>query len=726
MSFLFHQPVQRFFLQVLTIVLLVVVSAVSQAAQVTLAWDPNDPAPDGYRVFLRQADGNYDYALPVWPQAGDNPQSTTCTIGNLAVDTQYYLVVRAYSGEDVSGDSNEVGCLIESQAPVTYTLSATNGAHGSISPGTVVVDAGTGQTFSITPDPYYHVADVLVDGQSVGPVSSYTFSQVSADHSITAAFAADSFTITAAAGNHGSISPTGGVSVDYGASPTFTISPDAGYHVTDVLVDGQSVGAVSSYTFSQVSADHNITAAFAADTFVISAAAGAGGAIEPSGRITVAGGADQSFAVTVDTGYVIADLSVDGVSMGALNSYTFSNVAGDHDIAVAFIHLNQPPTADAGPDQVVDEAQVVTLSGLSSGDPDDGIALFQWRQIQGDPVVLASPDQETTTFTSPDVDMNGQALVFELTVTDTEGAAAMDTCIVNVTWVNAAPTAGAGVDQSVSEGAMVTLDATASTDPDDGVRSYAWLQVQGPQVVLSDPQSALPHFTAPDVGLEGASLIFQLTVADAGGLQDTDTCTVAVTWNNIEPMADAGLDQEVVAGAEVALDGSGSVDPDGAGLTYQWRQTDGPPVILSDATAVRPLFAVPSDGYDGTLLVFQLTVTDDGGLQGVDTCQVAVQAASNVDTAPPVLTILDPAQDYIEVSTNKISISGTAADNTAVSQVVWLNDRGQSGTATGTETWTINRLGLHRGTNAYTITAYDAAGNSQSKTVTIQFNASGK
>jgi hypothetical protein len=121
-----------------------------------------------------------------------------------------------------------------------------------------------------------------------------------------------------------------------------------------------------------------------------------------------------------------------------------------------------------------------------------------------------------------------------------------------------------------------------------------------------------------------------------------------------------------------------------------------------------------------------LTVTDDGGLQGVDTCQVAVQAASNVDTEPPVFTILDPAQDYVEVSTNKIDISGTATDNTAVSQVVWANDRGQSGTATGLESWRMDRLGLHRGTNTYTIIAYDAAGNSQSQTITIQFNANGK
>ncbi len=651
MSVMSHQVVRRLAPQVLAIVFIILISAVSQAAQVTLAWDPNDPAPDGYRVFLHKAGETYDYAAPAWPLAGDNPQSTTCTINSLDADTEYYFVVRAYMGDDVSGDSNEIIYRTEVQTPATYILSASAGTHGSISPATAAVDAGGSQTFTVTPDPGYHVADVLVDGRTVGALSSYTFSQVGADHTISAVFAIDTFTISGVAGEHGSISPAT-AAVDVGGSQTFTITPDPNYHVVDILVDGQSVGAVQSYTFSNVEADHVITA--------------------------------------------------------------------------TFNRTNLPPVADAGPDQVVDEAQTVTLSGLNSNDPDDGIVQFQWRQIQGDPVVLSSPELETTSFTTPDVDMAGQSLVFELTVTDSKGATAKDTCIVNVTWVNEAPVAGAGADQSVSEGSEVYLNATGSTDADDGIGSYSWLQVQGPQVILSNPGSATPHFTAPDVGDQGATLIFELTVADAGGLQDTAICTVTVTWNNIEPAADAGPDQQVTAGAEVTLDGSRSVDPDGGSLMYQWRQTDGPPVFLSDATAESPVFAVPLEGFADTLLVFQLTVTDDGGLQGVDTCQVAVQAASNVDLEPPVLTILDPAQDYIEVNTNKINIAGAAADNTAISQVAWVNDRGQSGTAAGTESWYIAQLHIHRGTNTCTITAYDAAGNSQSKTITIQWNSPGK
>src|SRR5439155_8737895 len=78
-------------------------------------------------------------------------------------------------------------------------------------------------------------------------------------------------TITATAGAHGSISPSGAVTVPYGANQSFTISPDPGNQVADVLVDGSSVGAVTNYTFNNVTADHTIAASFALIPAVIGA-----------------------------------------------------------------------------------------------------------------------------------------------------------------------------------------------------------------------------------------------------------------------------------------------------------------------------------------------------------------------------------------------------------------------------------------------------------------------
>jgi hypothetical protein len=295
--------------------------------------------------------------------------------------------------------------------------------------------------------------------------------------------------------------------------------------------------------------------------------------------------------------------------------------------------VNLPPSSDAGPDQVADEGATVTLDGSNSTDPDDGIASYSWAQTGGSPVTLSSTTVFRPTFTAPDVGTGGESLTFQLTVTDSGGLQSTDTCIVNVSWVNLPPTADAGSDQTVDEGVTVTLDGSNSTDPDDGIASYQWKQLAGSQVTLSNPSVAAPTFTAPDVGMSGVSLTFQLTVTDTGGLKSTATSIVNVGWVNAAPWADAGPDLSVEEGATVTLDGSHSTDPDDGIESYLWSQTAGPPVTLSDASAVQPTFVAPIVDLSGTSLTFQLTARDTGGLQASD--QVSVIVSDNGITGFP-------------------------------------------------------------------------------------------
>lgn len=162
----------------------------------------------------------------------------------------------------------------------------------------------------------------------------------------------DTYTITATAGANGTISPNGSVTVTEGTDQTFTITPNNGYHIEDVLVDGVSVGAVRSYTFTNVQANHTITATFERNSlppvhyYTITATAGEGGAIAPDGTVRVAQGADRTFTISAAEGYVIADVLVDGESIGAVDSYTFENVRQNHTIEARF----QPVSDVADPD----------------------------------------------------------------------------------------------------------------------------------------------------------------------------------------------------------------------------------------------------------------------------------------------------------------------------------------------------------------------------------------
>src|SRR5207249_2738704 len=248
-------------------------------------------------------------------------------------------------------------------AITTHAVTASAGANGAISPsGAVSVSDGDNPSFTITPDAHYHVADLTVDGVSVGAVTSYSFSNVTADHTIAATFAITTHTVIASAGANGSISPSGAVSVNDGDNPSFTITPDAHYHVADVLVDGVSVGAVTSHSFSNVTADHTIAATFAITTHTVTASAGANGAISPSGAVSVSDGDNQTFTITPDAHYHVADVTVDGVSVGAVTSYTFSNVIADHTIAASFAITTHTVTASAGANGAISPSGTVSVN----------------------------------------------------------------------------------------------------------------------------------------------------------------------------------------------------------------------------------------------------------------------------------------------------------------------------------------------------------------------------
>ena len=126
----------------------------------------------------------------------------------------------------------------------------------------------------------------------------------------------------------------------------------------------------------------------------------------------------------------------DGLEVGLVTLPTDGEIIIGNSGSTNEIHLevesNQPPTADAGPDQTVREKNLATLDGSNSSDVDDGIASYQWTQTGGTSVVLSNASAVQPTFVTPEVGTDGEALTFQLTVTDNGGLESTDTCIVNV------------------------------------------------------------------------------------------------------------------------------------------------------------------------------------------------------------------------------------------------------------------------------------------------------
>lgn len=108
----------------------------AQAESVTLAWDANNPSPDGYRIYQRADGGLYDYTQPVntEPITG-----TTYTVDGLAAGVSYFFVVRAFVGANESGDSNEVEYTVKAP-PCLNLLTPTGDNITEIQAGTFLIE----------------------------------------------------------------------------------------------------------------------------------------------------------------------------------------------------------------------------------------------------------------------------------------------------------------------------------------------------------------------------------------------------------------------------------------------------------------------------------------------------------------------------------------------------------------------------------------------------------
>jgi hypothetical protein len=213
------------------------------------------------------------------------------------------------------------------------------------------------------------------------------------------------------------------------------------------------------------------------------------------------------------------------------------------------INANQPPTANAGANQsIVSPASTVTLTG-SGSDADGTVTSYAWAQTGGTAgiaAVISSPGTASTGITG----LTGVGTyIFQLTVTDNQGATGAATVTITVNGVNQPPKANAGANQSIATPiSSVTLTGSGA-DVDGTIAAYAWVQTGGPAAMISTPANASTTVT----GLTAAGVYsFQLTVTDNSGATGVAGMTVTLA-NNIIPPGITSNKPQTISGSTVSL-----------------------------------------------------------------------------------------------------------------------------------------------------------------------------
>ena len=377
-------------------------------------------------------------------------------------------------------------------------------------------------------------------------------------------------------------------------------------------------------------------------------------------------------------------------------------VASDPDM-VTITTINSPPVAHAGPDQTVFVIQTVLLDGTNSSDVDDDGLTFLWSFVtipSGSTATLSDETLSTSNFT---VDLPGTYEI-QLLVNDGTENSVPDTVVINTQ--NSKPVANAGSDQTVPIGNTVQLDGSNSNDVDGDPLTFLWALIAmpaGSTTTLSNLTTVQTTFVADLPGI----YVVQLMVND--GTEDSDPATVTITTGNTPPIAEAGPDQTVPVQALITLNGSGSHDPDGDGLTFQWTLTNQP--TRSTIALLNPTFAQPTFIPDlSGIYVVQLIVSD--GLNSSQPATVAITAQATPPPALPGLIINSPA-DGIVVGVSPITVSGFVSDPTATVMV-----NGVSASVTG-GVFLADGIALQEGSNTITVSGTDGQGNNNSVSVMV-------
>ena len=534
--------------------------------------------------------------------------------------TAYYLAKDQSSavvdaGTDVGfafqGSAPDIGAYewnnVTPSPAVEYTISASvTGGNGSISPsGNVSVEQDKNKTFTITANEGYQIKDVLVDGSSVGKLATYTFTSVTANHTISASFVATApitqpvtaITISGPAtiitdggsaqleatvdpGDATNKSVTWSIQgADLGASVSatglLTASGQDGGNGT-VTVRATAQDGSGKFDEQQVSISNQSTPPPSATEYTIEAIAGSNGTISPIGTVQVTEGGEQSFTITADEGYRIKDVLVDQASVGALSSYTFTKLNQNHSIEVSFEAL---PDTEAPTKPTLTAQSPTSFSvDLSWTPASDNVAVTGYEVYQDNTLIAALSGGETS-YTATDLSAS-TTYTFTLKAKDAADNTSPDSNPVTITTqppstdTQAPSTPALSLDSQTTSSA--SLSWTASIDNEQ--LAFYYLYQDGVQVATL-PSSSTSHTL---IELTQGSYAFSVVAVDQAGNQSEESNAITVIIPSVapdEPVTDTEapgsfkIDTTVVTSQSATL--NWTTPTDNTGIAYYLLYQDG-------------------------------------------------------------------------------------------------------------------------------------------------------
>ena len=392
------------------------------------------------------------------------------------------------------------------------------------------------------------------------------------------------------------------------------------------------------------------------------------GDLDRDGILDIAVGADGDDGDGTDRGAIHIIFFDKTVFVTNVTSFVDDGTFVTGDTIDVVIEFSEPVTVGGAPQLQLETGSDDRVVDFTAGSGTDTLT-FQYNVQQGD----VSDDLDYVGTMS--LILNGGTIVptsslnnvatLSLPIPGTVGSLSFNKNIV-VDTTNTPPTADAGVNQTVTEGVAVTLNATGSIDADGDSLTYQWTQ-ESPDthtITLSGSTTAQPTFTAPEVDTT-TDFTFKVTVSDT---TDTDTDTVTITVNNIltsvnnPPTANAGDDQTVTEGDTVTLNATTSSDVDvGDTLTYKWTQVSPASPTFTLGDIAQPTFTAPE--VDTTTdFTFKVTVSDTTDTD-TDTVTITVNNILTSVNNPPTANAGD---DQTVTEGDTVTLNATTSSDVDV------------------------------------------------------------